>query len=134
MPHPQMFDDGDALLARVRQLALALPGAAEKVSHGRPAFYTTKVFAYYGGSVRRDGEWVEHAHAVVVFGDLAGQAALRARPDAWVPAYLGPAGWTGVDLGPDADSDDLADLIEESYRATASRRLVAELDAYRSGP
>mgnify|MGYP000895616343 CR=1 FL=1 len=33
----------------------ALPGAAEKVSHGRPAFFTTKVFAYYGGSRKVDG-------------------------------------------------------------------------------
>ena len=46
MAHPQKFDDGDPVLARVRELALALPDAGEKVSHGRPAFFTTKVFAY----------------------------------------------------------------------------------------
>lgn len=128
MPHPQMFDDDDPLLARVRALALALPGAREKVSHGRPAFYTTKVFVYYGGSLKRDGQWVAHPQSVMLYGDLAGQAALRERADSWVPAYLGVSGWTGVDFGPDTDWDEIADLIEESYRVTAPARLVAELD------
>lgn len=128
MTHPRMFDDDDPVLARVRELALALPGAQEKVSHGRPAFYTTKVFAYYGGSLKEGGEWVQHPQSVVLYGDLAGQAALRARADAWIPGYLGVAGWTGVDLGADADWSEVADLMEESYRATAPKRLVEELD------
>ena len=50
--HPIMFDDTDPVLARVREIALALPEAAEKVTHGRPTFFTAKVFAYYGGSPR----------------------------------------------------------------------------------
>ena len=52
MAHPLMFDDADPLLARVREIALALPEAAEKITHGRPTFFTTKVFAYFGGSPR----------------------------------------------------------------------------------
>ena len=31
-----MFDAADPLLARLRQVCLALPDAAEKISHGRP--------------------------------------------------------------------------------------------------
>lgn len=31
-----MFDAEDPLLARLRQVCLALPDAAEKISHGRP--------------------------------------------------------------------------------------------------
>ena len=68
-----MFDDDDPLLQRLRSVALALPDAAEKVSHGIPAFYTTKVFAYFGGSVKVDGEWVRHPGAVMVLPD-AGRA------------------------------------------------------------
>ena len=45
-----MFDDDDPFLARLREIALALPDAAMKVSHGVPAFFTKKVFAYYGAS------------------------------------------------------------------------------------
>lgn len=52
MAHPRMYDDGDLHFQRVRTLALALPEARMKVSHGRPAFFTIKVFAYYGTSVK----------------------------------------------------------------------------------
>ena len=128
MQHPRMFADDDPVLARVRHIALGLPEAAEKVSHGRPAFFTRKVFAYYGGSERVDGEWVQHPHAVMLLGDLDVQSALRAMPGAWVPAYLGPYGWTGLDLGPVTDWDEVADLVRESYRFTAPSRLAALLD------
>jgi hypothetical protein len=123
-----MFDDDDEVLARVRRIALALPEAAEKVSHGRPAFFTRKVFAYYGGSRKVNGEWVQHPNSVVVLADLDGQSAMRALPHAWVPGYLGPYGWTGLDVGPQTDWDDVAGFIEESYRFTAPTRLVTLLD------
>ena len=47
-----MFDADDPLLARLRGICLAFPDAAEKVSHGRPNWFTTKVFAVFGGSVK----------------------------------------------------------------------------------
>ena len=130
MPHPQMFDDDDPLLARVRELALALPGAAMKVSHGRPAFFTTKVFAYYGGSRRVEGEWVQHPHCVMVLLDPDERAALLEQERSFVPAYLGPSGWIGVELpGPDAAGwDEVAELLDASYRRTAPARLVRELE------
>ncbi|HUG85363.1 MAG TPA: hypothetical protein VMM13_12400, partial [Euzebya sp.] len=71
MAHPQMFDDDDPVLARVRGVALVLPDAAEKVSHGRPAFFTTKIFAYYGGSRKVDGEWVQHPQSIMLLPDAA---------------------------------------------------------------
>ena len=125
-----MFDDDDPLLARVRGIALGLPGAAEKVSHGRPAFFTTKVFAYYGGSVKVDGEWVQHEQSVMVLPDRAEREALLADPRVYVPGYLGAYGWIGLDLGAAADGwDEVAELVESSYRATAAKRLVADLDS-----
>lgn len=127
-----MFDDGDPLLARVRRLALGLPGAAEKVSHGRPAFFTSKVFAYYGGSMKVDGEWVQHGRSVVVLPDPGERQALLHDPRVYVPAYLGSAGWIGLDLDATPDGwDEVAELVEASFRVTAPRRLVAELDGRR---
>ena len=90
-----MFDDDDPMLGRVRELALALPGAAEKVSHGRPAFFTRKVFAYYGGSVRSDGEWVQHAQALLILPEPDERPALEQDVRVFVPAYLGPLGLAG---------------------------------------
>lgn len=123
-----MFDDDDPVLARVRELALALPGAAEKVSHGRPAFYTTKVFAYYGGSVKVDGKYVQHPACVLVKPEAAECAALAQDPRCYIPAYLGSSGWIGLDLDSATDWSEVAELLEDSYRGTAPARLVAGLD------
>ncbi|MEO3937236.1 MmcQ/YjbR family DNA-binding protein [Dermatophilaceae bacterium Soc4.6] len=135
MSHPQMFDDDDPLLARVRGLALALPSAAEKVSHGRPAFFTTKVFAYFGGSQKVAGDWVQHPACVLVLPDGDDRRSLLEEGDGRVfsPAYLGPSGWLGVQLPPARAAKrhwaEVSELLDASYRATAGRRLVAQLDA-----
>jgi len=128
MAHPQMFDDDDPFLARVRELAAALPETAEKVSHGRPAFHTQKVFAYYGGSLKAVGDWVQHPHSVVVQPDPGDRRALLEEDRVYVPAYLGPSGWIGVDLDDDTDWTEIAELLDASYRLTAPRKLVARLD------
>jgi predicted DNA-binding protein (MmcQ/YjbR family) len=124
-----MFDDDDPYLARVRELACALPGTAEKVSHGRPAFYTKKVFAYYGGSLKQDGAWVQHRHSLIVLADPIDRRALLEEDRVYVPAYLGPSGWIGVDLDERTDWDEVAELLDASYRLTAPKRHIAQLDA-----
>lgn len=137
MAHPQMFDDDDPRLARVRTLALALPDAKEKVSHGRPTFFTTKVFATYGGSRRVDGTWVAYPHHLLVQPEPDDREALlqeasTGRERVIVPAYLGPSGWIGV-LVPDPEAPaaawtEVAELLDASYRRTAGTRRVALLD------
>ncbi len=133
MAHPQMFDDDDPMLARVREIALGFPDAAEKVSHGRPAFYTTKVFAYYGGSLKVDGEWTQHPQSVVVVPADDERAALVDDVRFYVPAYLGPSGWLGMDLDEATDFTEVAELLEESYRLTAGPRRVKRLDERSAG-
>lgn len=129
MAHPPAFDPDDPFLARVRELALALPGADEKISHGHPAFFTTKVFAYYGGTVKEGDTWVQHPRSLLVRPDDDDRPALLAEERVYVPGYLGPSGWLGVDLAEDTDWTEMAELLDASYRATAPKRLVAELDA-----
>lgn len=124
-----MFDDDDPFLEQVRQLCGALPGTAEKVSHGRPAFFTKKVLCYYGGSLKVADEWVQHPHSVVVLPDPGDRQALLEDPRAYVPAYLGPSGWLGLDLDDDTDWAEIAELLDASYRLTAPKRSIAELDA-----
>lgn len=124
-----MFDDDDPVLEQVRQLAIELPNAAEKVSHGRPAFFTKKVFAYYGGSLKIDGAWIEHPHSVIVRPDEGDRRALLDDDRTFVPAYLGPSGWIGLDLDDDTDWSEVAELLDASFRLTAPARDVAELDA-----
>lgn len=124
-----MFERDDPLLARIRGIALGFPGTAEKVSHGRPTFYTRKVFLYYGGSVRRGaGDWVQHPQSALVLVEPDERASLVDDPRTFVPAYLGPSGWLGVDLTATSDFDEVAELVDSSFRNTAPARLIAELD------
>lgn len=127
MAHEQTFDDDDPLLARVRELALALPGAAEKVSHGRPVFFTQKVFAHYGGTTKEEHRAGLHPPRLTELLEPDERLAML-EEGAIAPAYLGPYGWVAVDLE-DADWGRVAELIDASFRVTAPKRLVAELDA-----
>lgn len=128
MAHPLMFDEADPMLHQVRALALDLPGAGEKVSHGHPAFFTKKVFAYFGGSIKVDGSYVQHERSLVIQPDEEEARALLEDERCYLPAYLGPSGWVGVDLDEDTDWEEMAELLEVSYRRTAGTRLVAALD------
>lgn len=134
MAHPTMFDDDDPYLARVRQICLALPGAAEKVAHGRPNFFTRKVFAIHGGSLKGDHFSPIARHALLFLPGASERAALLEDERFFVPAYVGAAGWLGLTFhglaGPERVAwDEVAELVEESYRLTAPARLVAELDS-----
>ncbi|KRC92363.1 phosphoribosylglycinamide formyltransferase [Terrabacter sp. Root85] len=134
MAHPLMFDGADPYLARVREICLALPGADEKVSHGRPSFFTTKVFVTYGGTVKGDHDPEPYRQSVLVLPDAAERPALLGDGRFYDPAYVGPSGWVGLDLracGPpeEVDWQEVAELVDASYRLTAPPRLVRELDA-----
>jgi predicted DNA-binding protein (MmcQ/YjbR family) len=131
MAHPIMFDEADPFLARLRALALAFPDAAEKISHGHPAFFTTKVFAYYGGSVKVEGVYQRHEHSLLALIDPGERVALLEDERCYVPAYLGASGWIGVDLATDTDWAEVHELLDASYRRTAGPRRVAALDSRR---
>ena len=52
----------------------------------------------------------------------------------FVPPYVGSKGWIGAYLDVEQDWDELAELIDESYRMTAPKKLVAQLQIHESGP
>ena len=124
-----MFDDDDPVLARVRTIVLSLPEAAEKISHGRPAFFTKKIFAHYGGTEKlASGEMVQHPQALLVLLDPMDAEVVLERPDSFVPMYLGPSGWVGLEFA-DLDDGEIRELLVDSYRNTASATLIKALDA-----
>ena len=61
--------------------------------------------------------------------DESERRALEQDPRFFVPMYLGPFGWLGLDFdaGP-VDWDEVTELLDASYRLTASRRLIKQLD------
>ncbi|WP_299010384.1 MmcQ/YjbR family DNA-binding protein, partial [uncultured Caulobacter sp.] len=46
------------------------------------------------------------------------------------PAYVGPFGWLGLDFdAAPVDWTEVGELIDASYRLTAAKRLIKQLDA-----
>jgi hypothetical protein len=124
-----MFSDDDFGLAEVRAIALGYPEAHEKVSHGRPGFFVSKMFAMYGGSTKQSGPMTSVPHCLLVKVDESERPALQAADRFFVPAYLGPSGWLGLDFAAaDVDWDEVRELVDASYRAVAPKRLVDKLD------
>jgi predicted DNA-binding protein (MmcQ/YjbR family) len=109
-------------LDTLRTLCLGFPEAVEKETWGHPTFRVRdKIFAT--GGEGEDGVPTMSCKA------RSEQEALLAIGEPFFhPAYVGSKGWIGVRLGPDTDWDEIAELIEESYRSTAPKRLIAELD------
>ena len=129
MAHPQMFDDDDPVLAQLREICLALPGADVKISHGRPAFFTKKIFAGYSAVLKGEHHSSQYDQALLFMPDPTERAAYKDDDRMFVPAYWGPSGWLGIDLGvDDVDWTEVAELVEDSYRQTAPKKLIAELD------
>jgi hypothetical protein len=109
-------------LGRVRETALELPEAEERVSHGQPTFFVAgKQFAQFRDNHHGDGRTV----VCVRIGSLDEQAMLlEADPGTYSkPAYL--PSWLGVNLGGNAvDWDHVADRVAASWELAAPRRLL----------
>lgn len=128
MAHPPRYRDDDPLLHRVRELAFAFPGAAEKISHGTPSFYTKRIFAQYGAAVKGDHDSDRLRRALVFLPDPEERQALLADARVHVPGYVGAYGWLALDLtGGEPDWAEVRELIDASYRNTAPRTLIARL-------
>lgn len=108
-------------LERVRRLCLALPEAAEKETWGEATFRVRdKIFLMVGGSktLAITMKAPPGAQEVLVAGDPA---------HCYVPAYVGHRGWVGVRIDSATDWKLIAELISESYRMTAPKRLAATI-------
>ena len=119
----------EALLDRLREIALALPESYEKQSHGARAFGVEggKMFAYFQQNHHGDG-----ITAVLVKAGGEEEQAMLIESDAdlyYRPAYLGPSGWVGIRLDrPPVDWDHIAQWLSKSWRRAAPKRLTKMLD------
>ncbi len=115
------------LLERVRAIALALPVASEKMSHGVPAFAAAgKMFLYFRNNHHGDGMV---SICVKTTGREEQEMLIDTDPDlySW-PSYIGPSGWIAMRLDRrDLDWDHVADRILTSWRHAAPRAISALL-------
>ena len=111
----------EAHIDRVRPLALAQPGASEKVSHGEPTFFVAKrVFVMFANNHHSDGHT-----AIWIPAPTGAQAAMiEEAPEMYFkPPYVGVKGWIGVELTRTSDAI-LAELIRQAWQLTAPRALL----------
>ena len=82
-----------------------------------------KIFAMYQDDHHGDGKVAVWCKAP----PGAQEVMVGADPDRFFkPPYVGSKGWIGVRLDRPVDWEQLADLVEESYRMTAPKRLLKE--------
>jgi predicted DNA-binding protein (MmcQ/YjbR family) len=108
-------------LDTIRRICMSLPEAEEKPfgGHSSPAFRVRdKLFVM----TSEDGTSMTLKAARGVNAILVGDDPERF----FLPKYVGSKGWVGIRLDVEVDWDEIGDLIGESYRLIAPKRLAAQ--------
>lgn len=115
------MSDEDAA-ARIREICMALPDVVEKPfgGHTAPSFRVRDKFFVM---TSEDGESMTFKA-----GPGVQEALVASDPERFfVPKYVGSKGWVGARLNIAQDWTEITELIEESYRLIAPKRLVNQL-------
>jgi len=110
--------ENEKVLAKLRAIALAMPGTAEALNHGRPCFTVRdKTFVMFMDDHHGDGRvalWCKAppgAQTVIVEAD----------PERYfVPPYVGKSGWVGARLDRKPEWAAIRALVAESHSMTAA--------------
>jgi hypothetical protein len=116
-------------IARLRKICLALPEAHEVEAWGEPTFRVkNKLFAMYASPNNHHGGGRASVWCKAAPGNQS--IMVRMAPDKFfAPPYVGPSGWVGIYLsGSKVDWKEVADLMMDSYRLTAPKKLLKQLD------
>jgi predicted DNA-binding protein (MmcQ/YjbR family) len=106
----------------VREVCLSFPETTEVLSHGSPDFRVNgKTFATYVINHHGDGHialWINAPQG-------AQQLYVRQEPKHfYVPPYVGPRGWLGIDLDKGISWKTVAKLVREAYEKVAPPALA----------
>jgi hypothetical protein len=115
---------GGSPLQRLREICLALPEVTEKISHGEPTWFVRRTFVTFADHHHDDrlAFWCAAPPGVQ-------EELVAAEPERFFrPPYVGGRGWLGVSLDGEVDWAEIGEIVTDAYRATAPRKLVAELD------
>jgi predicted DNA-binding protein (MmcQ/YjbR family) len=108
-------------IAKLRTICLALPEATEQGEGGvgSPSFKVRdKIFAMHHPHNGRASMWCKAPRG------FQGMV-VEADPERFfVPPYVGKSGWIGIWLDMELDWGHIAELVDESYRMTAPKRLI----------
>lgn len=119
---------GEEPLDRVRELCLALPEATEEPAGQHASFRIRgKTFVWFTDDHHGDGRV-----AVTLKAPPGVQQELIAADPVrfFAPAYLHHRGWVGVRVDRDTGTDweEVGELVRDSYRLVAPKRLGAQME------
>ncbi len=125
--------DPDALLDKVRGIALALPETHERESHGSPGFRVgTEKSGKYFAHFLNQHHGSQHI-AVLVKTDGMDELInlVETQPETYFkPAYYGASGWVGLILNREGvDWNHVGEWLGRSWRSVAPQRITKLLDA-----
>ena len=113
----------------VREMCLSFPEAEDVSSHGMPDFKVKgKSFAYFCVNHHGDGRvalWLRSPPGAQAVHTGLNPAAY------FVPPYVGPRGWLGIELDKGLDWQEVADRVREAYVNTAPLSLVSQVSETR---
>ena len=117
-----------AAIKKLRAICLAMPEAAEKISHGEPTWFAGKGKVFAMLDDHHHG--AKHLSVWLPAGLGAQESLIASDPERYFrPPYVGPSGWVGVVLDTKPDWAVVAWLVEQAYRKVAHKKLVALLPA-----
>ncbi|MEO8334056.1 MAG: MmcQ/YjbR family DNA-binding protein [bacterium] len=119
-------------LLKLRKICLALPEAHEVEAWGEPTFRVkNKLFAMHAAANNHHGDGRQGVWCKAAPGNQ--QIMIQHAPKKFfVPPYVGPSGWIGIYLDGDVDWPEVAELLTDSYRLIAPKKLLKVLDAQSS--
>ena len=123
--HPKVTID-ESIMEQMRAICLPLPEAEESEAFGAPTFKIRK--KNFAMLHKQDGRTSVWCKADMEFQ----QALIHSGPERFfAPPYVGHKGWVAAWLDDDTnpDWDEIDDIITDSYRLIAPKRLVKALDA-----
>jgi hypothetical protein len=111
------------VLAKLREICLALPETSERLSHGAPSFFVREKRAFLMVLTNHHGD----GRFAIWCAAPAGMQKMLVEADPerfFVPPYVGHRGWLGVRLDRGLDWNELAGIAEDAYAEVAPARLV----------
>jgi phosphoribosylglycinamide formyltransferase-1 len=116
--------DEDPRLTRLSALCLSLPEAARELQAGHAMFRVrARTFAYFLDDHHGDGK------VALTVKVAPGENAELVATDStrfFLPSYIGPKGWVALRLDAgEPDWVEVAELVTDSYRLVAPKRLAA---------
>ncbi len=118
------------VIAEIRRICLSMPESSEKETWGHPTFRVREaMFATCGSHPGPAGGEVQVMTMKAAEGEQ--ESLLAEGHPFFYPNYVGGRGWIGLIVDRDTDWVEVAELVEDSFRQIAPKRVSARLDESR---